>query len=180
MLETFHSLSHFAPSGRFPWARLQPLPSRCSVQVFSSCRSVALLRHCSRRKQDCEADLFATKLAQRCNALSCFEASEAMQKQEHNVCSCHFPLHSVHFFNKVFLYYKKWKSRNVIYSLFSFDMEQPSEENPTAPAVLRTSSQRSGLAGVGQIFEAVLRNIDFCRVFSSTYILKKPAIRQVL
>lgn len=30
-----------------------------------------------------------------------------------------------------------------------------------APPVLRTSSQRSGLAGVGRIFEAVLCNIGF-------------------
>ncbi|WP_181313650.1 hypothetical protein [Planomicrobium soli] len=28
---------------------------------------------------------FATKLAKRCNALSCFEASAAMQKQEQTV-----------------------------------------------------------------------------------------------
>ncbi|MBW9234319.1 hypothetical protein JQK62_19025, partial [Leptospira santarosai] len=32
-------------------------------------------------------DSFATKLAKRCNVLSCFEASRAMQKQEHCLLS---------------------------------------------------------------------------------------------
>ncbi|KOF09289.1 hypothetical protein AC739_15745 [Planococcus glaciei] len=32
-----------------------------------------------------EANVFAPKLAQRCNALPCFEASEVMQKQEQRV-----------------------------------------------------------------------------------------------
>ncbi|WP_206662865.1 hypothetical protein, partial [Planococcus koreensis] len=53
--------------------------------------------------------------------------------------------------------------RNLVAKI-SLDMEQNCVENLTAPAVLRTSSQRIALAGFGQLLpaasEAVLRNID--------------------